>query len=334
METHFLLQNYIENSLPTRGKLFDFAISILEKKTSEFKYSVREDKEEDLSNFRSVIQLQLIAIIMMYIEDLIIFLEGNQLLDQNYYDLLDQKNPDVGERITEFFDHLEEKTPKEYRRMLSYISSYSLMKLFPKDSKRDLVNSFIESNIIEFKKFLLDLRNFRNTHTQTFRRYKHGGLAIRMGLKTLFGSYPYTSKQFESVSIVFEGDLFRQSIPIPYSNEVLEGYRYLAIAIQNMLDEIIRNKMSCIERHIDGLIPLENYSSIALTDEQRSDIISMISDLDHKRPIQAYDNVIIPTIQPSKDKIQWYIELEGFLTRCKNNKQIYSNARDRFEGVV
>jgi hypothetical protein len=138
----------------------------------------------ELGVLREIIQIHIMAIIMMYIEDLIIFLEANASSDESYYDLLDKKDPDVGKRLSQFFDRLDKIKNNDYCKMLCYIDFDYMDNLLLDEEKKKLLGRVIAGNISEFKKFLEELKVFRTTHLQAFRRYKHAGLAIRHGFKS------------------------------------------------------------------------------------------------------------------------------------------------------
>jgi hypothetical protein len=330
---HYLLESYLEDSLNARGIEFNFAINSLERiqygKIDHLETTL-ELNESALVMLREIIQINMMAIIMMYIEDLIIFLEANRSSDLSYYDLLDKKDPDVGERITEFFEHFNETNDNDYCKMLCYITFDEIGNLPLNDQKKKLLQRLIGGNISEFKKFLEDLRVFRKTHSQAFRRYKHAGLAIRHGFKSLDGNYPYTAKKFDSMFLVFTGEhIFKDSVPLAYSNEVIDGYKYLATGLQEIIKEIVLNKMTCLERHIEGLPPYENYSPVTFTNQEKDEIVSFIIEFALQNPIKAETGNITPSSQVTKDKVQWYAELDCFLDRCKNNLQIFSHKRDK-----
>jgi hypothetical protein len=291
--------------------------------------------ENVLGILREIIQIHMMAIIMMYIEDLIIFLEANANSDVSYYDFLDKKEPDVGERISQFFDCFNEINDNDYCKMLCYLSPNDINNLQLDEEKKQLLGRLISGNISEFKKFLEDLKLFRKTHSQAFRRYKHAGLAIRHGFKSLDGDfsytkYPYTEKKFDSIFLIFTGEqVFKDSIPLAYSIEVIEAYKYLATALQEFIKEIVLNKMTCLERHIDGLPPYENYSPNPLTTQERDEIALLIMEFASLNPLKAQTGIITPSLQLTRDKIQWYTQLDTFLNRCRSNPQIYSHRRDR-----
>jgi hypothetical protein len=130
METCFLLQNYLQNGFAVRGLLLKLIFKTLDdlNKNKGFEYDGEKYSfnEEEISALRSMIQIDIISKIMMYIEDLFAILIAIKDFNANYYKLLDKNlesnndNQDLGERISEFIRN-EIELPSEYwRRMLSY----------------------------------------------------------------------------------------------------------------------------------------------------------------------------------------------------------------------
>src|SRR5215211_169364 len=114
MQTSILLQTYIMHAFSARGVLLKLTLNDLTQlnKDKGFEYDGERYSfgETQLAVIRSMIQIDIIAKIMMYIEDLIILLEAIRESNGNYYYLLDKRyshyqedDLDVGARICRFF---------------------------------------------------------------------------------------------------------------------------------------------------------------------------------------------------------------------------------------
>lgn len=204
METFFILDKYLNFSLLGRGILFRIMLNALEKLNRERKMEFENHTYlftmDDIIRIRGFIQIDLVSKIMMYIEDLIIVLVANLNSDGNYYRLLNERDPDVGKRITDFFTKLDEFTLDDFKKMLMYRLNLH------EDEKS--VTKIIERNVDAFKKVLDTIRNFRDSHIQIHRRYKHALFPVLPGHIPL-QKYGHSSKRFDSYSLVFgEDELF------------------------------------------------------------------------------------------------------------------------------
>jgi hypothetical protein len=129
MQNYLLLENYIKSSLPARGLLLKFMFKTLKEITQhrsfEFEGQAISFEKEDLPALQSMLQIDIIAKIMMYVEDLIIILLAILEADGNYFLLLDRhskEEPDVGDRIKLFFRDKDNFSMEDWRKMLSYIN--------------------------------------------------------------------------------------------------------------------------------------------------------------------------------------------------------------------
>lgn len=93
IETLLPLENYIEDSVETRKWLLEMMFEALDKIDNQHKsIDIESLKRFELSKTRGVIQIDLVAKLMMYIEDLVIILEANRKFDGNYYTRRRRKN--------------------------------------------------------------------------------------------------------------------------------------------------------------------------------------------------------------------------------------------------
>lgn len=335
-ETFFLLDNYAKEGLYARGWLLTILKKALEEVNSDrftFNGNIVPFRGSELAKARSIIQVDIISKIMMYIEDSAILLLGNKTVGQNFYDLLDRKDPDLGQRITDFLNHIDSITDEEYRSMLSYVDPEKLN--LPADQKA-LIKKLIDQNIAEIKDHLRQNKQFRDTHGQVFRRYKHAGLAMLLGGEAN-SPYPYSGKKFDSNSLVFSGeDPMKDAIPIPYSADVLAAYDVMISTLQKMIIDIVDNKLGCLHRRIDGMIPLDLYGPLDkfLVDEIRT-INTITMQFYEERPFRASNNYFQLKTPVKKEQIQWYVDLDKYLaeTKAKGELERRQNKSLRDQGL-
>jgi hypothetical protein len=130
MEICFLLQNYLQNGFGARGHLLKLIFKALDDISKNRELSYEGEKYsfnvEEIRIIKSMMQIDIISKIMMYIEDLFTMLIAIKDFNANYYKLLDKDlessydNKDLGDRISEFIKNEVKLTYEDWRRMLSY----------------------------------------------------------------------------------------------------------------------------------------------------------------------------------------------------------------------
>jgi hypothetical protein len=320
MQVYLLLKNYIQSSLPARSLLLKLMFRAMDEISTHKGFEISGQKfkftDQEIPVINSIIQIDIISKIMMYIEDLISLLIGMKDFDGNYYGLLDRKSRgdiDLGKRIQGFIDSVENFTPWEWKKMLSYASSDEFT-LSPTAIK------LIEGNIEGFKKVFRLIRLFRDTHIQIFRRYKHAGLPFRPGYIYPL-PFPRTSIIFDSYSMISMGaNPLLDVVPLPYSNDVLESYRALTDILETYIWDIVENKTECLRKRINGVIPSQNYSPEIFSQEENSEIQSTLDEFDIKYPNRAYNDVYKFQITPKNTvDMKWYIDLKSILQNIRIN---------------
>jgi hypothetical protein len=128
--------------------MFRMLKEITKNRSFEFEGETYSYRGEEIPAIQGMLQIDIIAKIMMYIEDLIILLEGIRETEGNYYKLLDRETKDdldLGTRIGQFFNNKDKFTTEEWRKMLSYLNPYELK------PHSDAITKLIELNIEAFK---------------------------------------------------------------------------------------------------------------------------------------------------------------------------------------
>lgn len=92
--------------------------------------------------------------------------------------------------------------------------------------------------------------------------------------------------------------------------------------LQNILKDIIQNRIVCLQRNLSGMIPNRRYDLAALSSEEANLMVKIINHFYSSNPPK---NVTIShhfdsTIK--KEKILWYLNLPKFLAECKQRKDI------------
>jgi hypothetical protein len=180
---------------------------------------------------------------------------------------------------------------------------------------RAVVTKLINSNIESYKNIINLAKKFRRSHSQTFRRYKHAGFPMKLGYKADM-PFPYTSKRFDSYSMIFAGkDPLVDIIPVPYSESVIESYRNLVTDVQTFIQHMVNNHLGSLSRVTEGIIPTGqiidalNYSQDStLTDQELSEVASFITQFNKTWPLHArntFYNFEITNL--NRDDVGWYV---------------------------
>ena len=203
--------------------------------------------------------------------------------------------------------------------MLSYLK--------PEDTSpnhKAVISKLINMNIEWFREFLNYVEIFRQTHIGIFRRYKHAGFPFRPGYVSQ-QPYPFTSKSFESYSMILTGaSPLIDIIPLPFSNDVTESYRILLPSLQSMIVDIVQNRIQCIRRRIEGIIPPKFYAPPdTFSEDETMELISAIKLHNDQSPNRAYDDVYDFQITPDNVRdMTWYIDLDKNMDKWRRIKQI------------
>ncbi|MDH3313002.1 MAG: hypothetical protein OEM28_07635 [Nitrosopumilus sp.] len=175
---YILLRNYLELTNTSRGLLLRMDFDALEKIESNtwFHKFEGEDIEKGKRIVKSIIQQEIIAKIMIYIEDLAIISESLSR-GVNYYTLLDKKETpegiqDVGDILKEFFESIDKLSQKDFSKIMSLGNpeGYAI-----NGEEKQLLEKALEFEKEEYTKTFKKLKDFGTEHHAVFRRYKHAG---------------------------------------------------------------------------------------------------------------------------------------------------------------
>jgi len=326
---YILLRNYKELTLITRGILLKMNFDAHEKIDSDtwfidFKKDPEYERAKRLA--KSMIQLEIIAKIMLYIEDLAIISESI-LRKTNYYSLLDKKpesEEDVGKIVEEFFKNIDLFTDEDICRIMSYGN--------PKDFNFDqdcveLLKRSTKDDIEEIRRILRIIRDFGKEHHPVFKRYKHAGFPIAPGLR-IIDPLPEYVKNFDFISIIsVNTHPFQEVKMIPYSKEVLEGYHIIINTLQTLLQDIVENRKVCIQRETSGIPCTAYYSALNFTIEELRKLRDKNKKFDKDHPV--INNKFILSITTDNATPNWYSSLHEFLVECKKRHQVVRTFQEK-----
>ncbi len=114
---YVLLNNYLENII-VRGFLIRVPFYALEQIENNSWYKQISDEEKP--KVRSILQIDIVSKIMMYTEDLAILTESFNS-DRDFYELLTDKNIDIGDKTGEFTKEANSLTFKRLLKIMSYL---------------------------------------------------------------------------------------------------------------------------------------------------------------------------------------------------------------------
>ena len=115
-------------------------------------------------------------------------------------------------------------------------------------------------------------------------------------------------------------------IPLPYSADVMLGYRHLATGVQTFLSEAVEYRIKSLERKIDGVVPLYNYSSNSLSEKEQIELLAIYEILDNQYPSwRSETEVRTHRTQLKYSNLAWYVELDSFLELSRSKSSVYGN---------
>ncbi|MHB8546468.1 MAG: hypothetical protein ACYDAJ_06850 [Nitrosotalea sp.] len=308
---HGVLSQYHRKGLFSRlGLVYLFLDEI--KKQSDVKSN--NTPQEHRLNHREIIatlQVGAVAHIMMFIEDLAVICKSIQENNIDYYKYLDNSgDDDLGIIIKNFYFEILSASDADIRKILGYVEpdSYS----FENEEDEKFVTQIMQINMNYTRRFFEKIYVFRNSHIKIYRRYKHAGFPLLLGIEipssddTLYKKFDFVSVARTSIA-----DPVKEFTTIPFSNQILESYRNIASDIFMFLASIITSKLMSIERKMCGVLPLmddifsENYSE----DEDKK-LQNLWAMFEQKYPMPQES--IRHETNPKAEYTPWYLEFEKY----------------------
>ena len=317
-----MLRNYNENTFRMRGILLEIAMKLISQiEQNDFSIlkflggcgETQSASSKEKTMAKSILQLEIISQIMMYVEDLIILSESFRKKIP-YYKLLDRTESglDVGQRIKNFFTGLETFTNEDFYSILGYENPNNLDM---NDDKRKLVEKIVRLNIMAYRETIIEVDRFSDVHHPVFRRFKHAGAPLVPGARLPSGkSSPLSG--FDSCTMAAIGhDPLEDMVPIPLSKDVLTGYKIIITKIQKILIDLLQAHLVCIQRNLNGIIPLKAYGSNNLSNAEEEAYEKIIDEFYRKHPRDPTvpNHLNYPLSKKQLVKIDWYLKLPEFL---------------------
>jgi len=190
------------------------------------------------------------------------------------------------------------------------------------DKSAKILNKHLNSNVKEVKRMLREIGDFGKTNHPLFKRFKHAGMPIICGALQRTPGSGFLG-DFEFFNLVPIGpDPFIDVIPIPYSKQVLDGYWIIINGLQNILKAIAENRIICIQRNLNGLIPNQRFDLSALSSQEADSMEKIVSDFYALNPPKEITISHHHNLNIKKEQILWYLSLPKFLAECKQRKEI------------
>jgi hypothetical protein len=260
LQREYLLLRLYNDNISARGFLLRVPFIALDQIEKDTWFMRINDKEKP--RVRSLIQIDIISKIQMYIEDLAILAESF-LRRTDFYNLLSDSNVDIGNLKACFVKKIESLTNEQISQIMTYTNPD---KITSDDAVSRIFKKHFDYHIEKVQKKLIEIGSFGDANHRIYERFKHAGMVIFSNSVPTSPSGPLGG--FETISIVADGpDPFHDITFIPYSQGVLSRYEKIIIIIQELLQDMIRNRMASILRNIEGIIP-ESYNYDLFTNKE------------------------------------------------------------------
>ena len=267
---------------------------------------------------KSMIQHEIIAKIMIYIEDLAIISES-LLRGVNYYALLDEKETseetsDVGDIMKKFFKNIEHLSENDFAKIMSLGDPQDYAK---DNEEKQLLEKALKFEKEEFLEVFKKINDFGIEHHKVFRRYKHAGFPMIPGFPTP-KPLPDYLKTFEFVSFVFvnKNPLDEPRI-LPFSDNVIKMYGIMIAGIQSILSDVINNKISELKQ-CKKRPPICWHTAPKFSSEERKKFETILQRHNESNPPTDINFRINPK---TAKRSEWYSNLDNLLEECEQIKE-------------
>lgn len=269
-EEHHLLKTYSIKGIHARWFLIRssfYLIELVEKNQLWEKFNQKQQLTA-----KCFIQLDIISKMMMYSEDLAAF-SWAFLNNKSFYDILDEINldanedlDDLGKKIKGFYESIHTLSDNQIFKMMNYASERNLTDL---DEKfRKLITHNLKCRAEQIRRTLNMVSIFGKTNHPFHKRFKHAVLPIFIDTKIEFEQAYMRNAETYSIAYIEKSEPFLNPRVIPFSNDVLESYRVLCKDMDALLNELVSNKIQCLERGIQGVIPFNEFDNTIFSPEE------------------------------------------------------------------
>lgn len=253
----YFLQEYHRHGMPARVGIVKFFLDQINDNLKTYNpKQIEKERKFDLNNKQKLglLQIGTISHLMLLIEDIATLFTAFKNNEWNYYEYLDRKgDEDLGVIISNFYLHIDELKDEDIRLVLGYANP---RKLNYNESDKDFLSSIIQKNIHSMRYFLVKASVFWRSHIGVFRRYKHAGFPILLGLPIPTNDSVLKKKfDFTSLALTSKENIGEEVTVIPFSQKALESYQTFLEEMFIVLYSVLENNLIKIERKLDGSIP-------------------------------------------------------------------------------
>jgi hypothetical protein len=203
--------------------------------------------------------------------------------------------------------------------MLNYLDPDSAG--FP-DRQQTILKKFMESNISSLRESIVDIRSFSRTHHPIYKRFKHAGFPMRLGVESR-EPFPYTTRNFELYTMISTGESsVSDAFMLPYSSDVIESYKILLPSLQRLILDIIDNKLACISWRTNGVVPTVSYRPANFySPEENNEIETLIRNFYDKERVRFSRPYSFQLNATYMKRMTWYIELDQNMKKWREKME-------------
>lgn len=116
--------------------------------------------------------------------------------------------------------------------------------------------------------------------------------------------------------------LVSDAVMLPYSSDVIESYKILLPSLQLLIRDIVENKLLCISRRIDGVVPTKSYKPVNFyAPEENKKIEEMIQGFYNREQVRYTTPYNFQLNANYMKGMTWYINLDKNMRRWKEKKE-------------
>jgi hypothetical protein len=161
---YVLLRNYQENII-SRGFLLRIPFVALEQIEKNTWYMQIPDDEKP--RVRSLIQIDIVSKIMMYVEDVAILAESFEL-NRDFYELLMDEQVDIGDKTGEFIHGVDSFTYKKLLQIMSYVD---IDQIGLDENWRGTLKKNFDYHVEKVRRMLHEIANFSKANHSIYKRF-------------------------------------------------------------------------------------------------------------------------------------------------------------------
>lgn len=281
-------------------------------------------KDKDKQKVLCLLHIDLVSKLLLFIEDYVIFAESFRQ-KRSFYSIVssNKKEDDVGLLVKKFLKDAPDFSFQETQQILSYTSP-DVLEMNQKE--KEVVDKIQRGNIDDMKRVFKEMREFGESHHLIFKRFKHAGFPVFLGLESEKST---RFKQYETFFAVMGGKSITSDVHyFPLSKKVRETIDIMIGSIQKLLQDIITNKMASMERESPGIFPTVSHQDISKEDWKL--YLQILEKFYEKFPFKKIPkNFMLPKVD--EKQLSWYTNLDNFLKQAYQRKIDQDKAQEKFK---